>query len=276
MVLDGRYWKDAIARHCERVDEVWVREVLTRYREQGITHLRDGGDAWGVGLFAKEIAGEYGIVYRTPAFPIYKVGHYGGFIGKGFSDFHQYKALVLEAKASGADFIKVMISGLMDFEQFGGLSCEPLEKSEIAQMIAFAHDLGMAVMAHANGARTVQAAAELGCDSIEHGAYLDDEAIACMAQSNTIWVPTISTIQNLIGCGRHADAVLQRIRDLHAENIHKAAKFGAMIAVGSDAGAFCVPHSKGTMDEEGYLLEILGDGAWEILLRGNQAIFERF
>ena len=109
MVLDGVYWKAAIAHQKERVDEALVRQRLEEYRRCGAEYLRDGGDAWGVGLFASQIAQEYGIRYRTPAFPIHKNGHYGGFIGRGFDDMVQYRALVAEARAQGAHFIKIMI-----------------------------------------------------------------------------------------------------------------------------------------------------------------------
>mgnify|MGYP000316823254 FL=1 len=47
MVLDGVYWKDAIARHRAGVREDWVRRTLSAYRQRGITYLRDGGDRWG-------------------------------------------------------------------------------------------------------------------------------------------------------------------------------------------------------------------------------------
>ena len=61
MVLDGVYWKAAIAHQKERVDEALVRQRLEEYRRCGAEYLRDGGDAWGVGLFASQIAQEYGI-----------------------------------------------------------------------------------------------------------------------------------------------------------------------------------------------------------------------
>ena len=66
MVLDGIHWKDAIARHGAGPEEMWIRRVLRKYQELGFSYLRDGGDRWGVGKKAREMAAEYGIVYRTP------------------------------------------------------------------------------------------------------------------------------------------------------------------------------------------------------------------
>ena len=158
MVLDGVYWKDAIARHRAGVREDWVRRPLSAYRQRGITYLRDGGDRWGVCSLAARLAPEYGIRYRIPGAPIHKNGHYGGFIGRGFETMADYRALVEDAKRSGADFIKIMISGLMDFDRLGVLTDVPLTPEEIREMIAIAHGEGFSVMAHANGDATVAAA----------------------------------------------------------------------------------------------------------------------
>ena len=208
MVLDGVNWKEAIARHRAAPQEAFIRETLEQYQTLGFSDLRDGGDRWGVCDLAAKLAPEYGIRYRSPGFPIYKIGHYGGFIGRGFDEFVEYRALVREARTRGAHFIKIMISGLMDFERYGVLTSEPLPPKLIRDMIACAHDEGISVMAHANGDEAVRAALAGGVDSIEHGAYLTDETLCQLAESRAVWVPTLVTIGNLIGCGRFPDEVL--------------------------------------------------------------------
>ena len=242
MVLDGADWKSAIARHAQAADEGWIRQTLARYQKLGFTYLRDGGDRWGVGKRAREMAGEYGILYRTPLSPLCKLGHYGGFIGEKFENLLEYEKLVRKNKNNGADFIKIMISGLMDFDRFGVLTEEGLEPMEIRELIHIAHEEGMAVMAHANGARTVEAAAEAGVDSIEHGAYLDSEALHAMAEAGTVWVPTLSTIGNLRGRGRFDETAVERILEGATENVRQFAALGGLLAPGTDAGAWAVPH----------------------------------
>ena len=128
MILDGVYYKTAIESQKLRVREDLVRERLSDYQKRGITYLRDGGDAWGVALFARSIAGEYGITYAAPAFPIHRKGRYGDFIGRGYETREDYLALLDEAEAKKADFVKIMFSGLMDFHSAGVLSCPPLDK----------------------------------------------------------------------------------------------------------------------------------------------------
>ena len=56
MVLDGADWKTAIAAHRNGPDESLIRARLARYRDLGFTYLRDGGDRWGVGARARELA----------------------------------------------------------------------------------------------------------------------------------------------------------------------------------------------------------------------------
>lgn len=276
MVLDGVYWKDAIARHREGVREDWVRRTLSAYRQRGITYLRDGGDRWGVCSLAARLAPEYGIRYRIPGAPIHKNGHYGGFIGRGFDTMADYRALVEDARHSGADFIKIMISGLMDFDRLGALTDVPLTPEEIREMIAIAHGEGFSVMAHANGDATVAAAIAAGVDSIEHGAYLGQETLHRLAESRTVWVPTLVTFGNLIGCGRFPDAVLKPLLEGAMENVRRAAALGALIAPGSDAGAFRVLHGQGTLDEYALLKAAIGEGCDEVLSRGIREIQARF
>lgn len=276
MLLSGADWKAAIAGHQPQPNDIPIRSRLSAYQSVGISYLRDGGDRFGVCLRARDLAAEYGITYRTPAFPIYKKGHYGSFIGRGWSDFSEYRALLTEAQASGADFIKLMVSGLMDFSAYGVLTEEPLTGAEMHDLIAAAHDLGFAVMAHCNGAEAVKNAVIAGVDSIEHGAYLDDEACHILAESQTVWVPTLSTIGNLMGSGRFPDDVAERILRSAQENVRKVANLGGLIGLGCDAGAFRVPHVEGTFTEEKWLRQTLGDRADGILSTAEGQIRAKF
>lgn len=274
MVLDGLDWKAAIGRHRNGCDEAFIRRALAAYRDNGFTWLRDGGDRWGVGARARELAPEYGITYRTPLANLCKKGHYGGFIGEVYGDFREYRALVEKARRDGADFIKIMISGLMDFDRFGVLSEAGMEPGEIRELIHIAHEEGFSVMAHANGARTVEAAAKAGVDSVEHGAYLDGDALAAMKESGTVWVPTLSTIGNLRGKGRFNEGAVQAILESAMENVAAFAGMGGLVASGTDAGAWAVEH--GMLSEYTLLREALGASADGVLEQGAAKIIEKF
>lgn len=274
MVLDGVDWRSAIGRHRDGPDDAWIRRVLEIYRAKGFTYLRDGGDRWSAGKRARELAAEYGIRYRTPLAPLCRAGHYGAFIGEKYGNLREYTDLVRKARADGADFIKIMISGLMDFDHFGVLTEGGLDPAEIRELVYIAHEEGFAVMAHANGARTVEAAARAGVDSVEHGAYLDRDALSALWEAGTVWVPTLSTVGNLRGKGRFEEAAVRAILDSALENVSAFAAMGGLIAPGSDAGAWAVPH--GAETEYDLLRQALGTDADAVLERGTKAVIERF
>ena len=272
MVLDGYDWKSAIARHQTAPREDFIRSALQVYREQGCTYLRDCGDKWGVGAAARALAPEYGITYRTPLSPLCKAGHYGGFIGTAFETFADFARLVVHIRESGGDFVKIMISGLMDFNRFGVLTEAGLPAGEIRELVHIAKQEGMSVAVHANGADTVTAAAEAGVDSVEHGAYLDKNALQAMADFGVVWVPTLSTVGNLLDKGRFPDDQVAKILDSALQNVADFAAMGGHLAAGTDAGAWSVPHGSAT--EEGYFAKA-GVGQ-AILDKGLAVIRKKF
>ena len=274
MVLDGRDWKAAISGHREAPDVPLIRRRLENYQRLGFAYLRDGGDRWGVGAKARELAPEYGIRYRTPLAPLCKAGHYGGFIGQRYDSLREYAAMVSGLREKGADFVKIMVSGLMDFDRFGVLTQEGLPADEIRELIHIAHEEGFSVMAHANGARTVEAAAAAGVDSVEHGAYLDEAALHAMAENRTVWVPTLSTIGNLRGKGRFEETAVRQILASAVENVRIFAGLDGLLAPGTDAGAWAVPH--GSLTEYELLEEIFGPETRKILQPGVETIIRKF
>ena len=141
-------------------------------------------------------------------------------------------------------------------------------------MVHIAHEEGFAVMAHCNGARTAEAAAAAGLDSLEHGAYLDRDALQAMAETGTVWVPTLSAIGNLRGKGRFDEDAVQRILDSAMENLRDFASMGGLVAPGSDAGAWAVPH--GSMTEVVLLEAALGESTAAVLEAGTRKILEKF
>lgn len=272
MVLDGLYWKDAIDRHREHPREDYIRDVLKTYRALGYTYLRDGGDRWGVGRRARQLAAPMGITYRTPLSPLCKEGCYGAFIGETFRNEKEFAALAEKQKKNGADFIKIMISGLMDFDNPGRLMQEGPNETEIAYMVSVAKDLGMSVMAHCNGVMAAVAAAKAGVDSVEHGAYLNKEALCAMKEAGVVWVPTLSTIGNLLGKGRYPDKAVEEILESALANVKAYKDLGGLVACGSDAGAWAVPH--GCETEMAWLKKAgLTDAEVQ---KANKAIIEKF
>lgn len=257
--LNGYDYRKAVETQKNGPRDTLIRAHFEEYRKRGIRFVRDGGDHYGVSKRAARLAPEYEIDYRTPVFAIYKEGHYGKIVGKSFSDMKEYHRRVLEAAAEGADFIKIMTTGLLDFADHGKITGTPLSATDVKEMVHIAHEEGFAVMSHTNGCYGVQAAVEAGVDSIEHGNYMDDETISMLADSESVWVPTLVTVRNLKGCGRFEDTILASIIKAGEQNLKKAFEKKVHVAVGSDAGAYQVLHGQGVQDESRTFFDILGD-----------------
>ena len=250
IIMDGVNYRHAVEVHKNGPDDKIIREHLKAYQERGIVFVRDGGDALGVSARAN---------YRTPIFAIHKEGHYGSIVGKGFATMVEFHKRVLEAKQAGADFIKIMTTGILDFNEHGAITGTPLDGSEVKEMVHIAHEEGFAVMSHTNGNYGVQAAVEAGVDSIEHANYMDEETLSMLADSKSVWVPTLVTVRNLMDCGRFENEILSSIIRTGEENLKKAFRKKVHVAVGSDAGAFKVLHGKGVEDECRAFFDILGE-----------------
>ena len=278
IIMDGVNYRHAIDLHRNGPDDNVIREHLKIYQDRGIIFVRDGGDALGVSARAKELAPEYGIDYRTPVFAIHKEGHYGSIVGKSFSTMLEFHKRVLEAKEQGADFIKIMTTGLLDFNAHGAITGTPLDAAEVKEMVHIAHEEGMAVMSHTNGTYGVQAAVEAGVDSLEHGNYMNEESLTMLSESHTVWVPTLVTVRNLLGDGRYADETLKPIIETAEENVRKAFRLGVKVAPGSDAGAYRVLHGQGIQDEMQAFVQILGneEEAYQWLIEGEMEIRKKF
>ena len=278
IIMDGVNYRHAIDLHRNGPDDNVIREHLKIYQDRGIIFVRDGGDALGVSARAKELAPEYGIDYRTPVFAIHKEGHYGSIVGKSFSTMPEFYKRVLEAKEQSADFIKIMTTGLLDFNAHGAITGTPLDATEVKEMVHIAHEEGMAVMSHTNGTYGVQAAVEAGVDSLEHGNYMNEESLAMLSESHTVWVPTLVTVRNLLGDGRYADETLKPIIETAEENVRKAFRLGVKVAPGSDAGAYRVLHGQGIQDEMQAFVQILGneEKAYQWLMEGEMEIRKKF
>ena len=175
-----------------------------------------------------------------------------------------------------------MVSGIMEYETFGALSEPGLEADWIREMVHIAHEEGFSVMVHGNGRETVLAAVEAGADSIEHGNYIDTDCLDAMAERECVWVPTIVTTRNLLGCGRYPEHVLEQIYEKECENLIYGFEKGVKLAAGSDAGAYLIPHGEGVLQEIQIIVESLTNigynetGVRERIQQGERWIREHF
>jgi imidazolonepropionase-like amidohydrolase len=155
---------------------------------------------------------------------------------------------VRELHRMGADVIKVATSG-------GVLSPRDdprhahFRPAELEALVEEATAAGIFVMAHAQGADGIKNAVRAGIRSIDHGIYLDDEAIELMKARGTWFVPTLVAPQGVIDA---ADAGIdlppvvidkaRRVVEIHRDAFRHAVEAGVRIAMGTDSGV--TPHGQ--------------------------------
>jgi imidazolonepropionase-like amidohydrolase len=156
----------------------------------------------------------------------------------------------------GADLIKICATGGVlskgDDPQASQYTLE-----EMKAIVADAHRLGRKVAAHAHGAQGILWASEAGVDSIEHGSYINDEAIAEMKKNGTYLVPTLYLEDWMLEKGSLPAFYHQKMVDVSAvakSNIKRAMQAGVKIALGTDAAVY--PHGLNAHEVDVYVNQI--------------------
>lgn len=184
---------------------------------------------------------------------------------------------VREVMRSGADFIKVMVTG-------GVISANDKPEhpqftlEELKVMVEEARFRDLQVVAHAHGNKGILNAVKAGVNSVEHGTCLDDESIGLMLENNTYLVPTFLAMKinkemaedetSSIPDWSRDDAI--RMQKVHETNMRRAYKAGVKIVMGTDSGV--VPHGQ-NLKELGYLCDI-GMDPMEAIVAGTKRAAE--
>ena len=145
----------------------------------------------------------------------------------------------------GADLIKVCATGGVlskgDNPQHSQYTLD-----EMRVIVADAHRLGRKVAAHAHGAEGIRWASMAGVDSIEHGSYIDDAAIAEMKKNGTYLVPTLYLgdwfMENAEKIGTPPDLIAKARDVMPAARRNVARAFAAGVKVGFGTDAAVYPH----------------------------------
>ena len=154
----------------------------------------------------------------------------------------EMRKVVRRLVQAGADVLKVATSGGVLSPQSDPRRAH-LRPSELDVLVEEATAAGRFVMAHAQATDGIKNAVRAGIRSIEHGVFLDDEAIALMLERGTWLVPTlIAPIWVLESVERGAaitDAMRRKaeeVVEVHAESFRRAVAAGVKVAMGTDAG----------------------------------------
>jgi imidazolonepropionase-like amidohydrolase len=225
----------------------------------GITAVRDAGDKDGVGLALSRLyAGGHRPLMPyldSPGAAIHHQGRYGSFMAEPIEKYGSLQQSVEARVKAGADRIKLIPTGIINFKK-GAVTSEPqMTTEEIRELVGAAGSFGKQTFAHASGDTGIERAIDGGVDSVEHGFFVRDDQLAKMRDRGVAWVPTFAPVQEqvdhaeLMGWDPEIVSNLKKILDQHAAGLVKAHALGVQIIAGSDAGSVGVAHGLGLLTE---------------------------
>lgn len=163
------------------------------------------------------------------------------FIGVADGPYEARKAVRHQVKR-GADVIKLTATGGVLSATAAGTGQQFFD-DELEAIVETAHSLGRRVAAHAHGADGIKAALRAGVDSIEHGSFLDDEAITLFKQRGAYLVPTVFAGETVTELAKRDGYFVPAVRakalavgPVMLGALGKAYKAGVKIAFGTDCG----------------------------------------
>jgi imidazolonepropionase-like amidohydrolase len=143
----------------------------------------------------------------------------------------------------GADVIKICASGGV-LSPTDDVDVPQLSQAELTALVDEAHTLRRKAAAHAHGAEAAKRAIRAGIDSIEHGTFLDDEALRMMHERGVYLVPTLATRIGLTASKFPPLVQAKADRAVKEQDgmVRRALALGVKIALGTDAAVY--PHGE--------------------------------
>ncbi|MDT8902562.1 amidohydrolase family protein [Anaeroselena agilis] len=218
---------------------------------KGVTTVRDLGGPYGIATTLKQAVGKKVLpgprvltCHRSISVP---GGHFHYAGGREASGPEEIAKAVREQTEAGADCVKLMATGLVDFRT-GKAGAPELTKEDIESAVAEARRVGSSVSVHANGADGVQRALIAQADTIEHGILMGEKTLDLFDGSSAYWVPTLSPLRQMLACGpanpAQPEVGLERIYSGHCALVRRGIDAGADIIAGTDAGSLGVAHGE--------------------------------
>jgi len=261
-----------------------ARGRLEKIVRIGVTAMRDCGDKDGVGLALSRLCASPDRPLMpyidSPGAAIHHRGRYGSFMGEPIEDFSTAAECVTARVDAGADRIKLIPTGIINFKQGAVTTAPQMTTEEIGAIVTAAKSHNRQTIAHGSGDDGIERAIEGGVDSIEHGFFLRDDQLAKMRDRQIAWAPTFSPVQRQVdhagrfGWDAHVVANLRKILDQHAATLVRAHAMGVQIITGSDSGSCGVAHGLGFL-EELELMERAGLSPAAIVLSATGASAQR-
>ncbi|MEW5908979.1 MAG: amidohydrolase family protein [Thermodesulfobacteriota bacterium] len=210
----------------------------------GVTTVRDMGGKESIDICLRDairsgmIPGPRMLVSRRM---VCMTGGHGWHFGREADGPDEVRKAAREQIRGGADLVKFMATGgvMTPGVEPGGAQ---LTEEELRAGIEEAHKANRKTATHAMGTQGILNALRAGIDSIEHGVYMNEEAISIMKKKDVFFIPTLSALFHIdnkgIEAGIPAYAVekTRQVKPHHLNSIRLAREAGVLTAAGTDAG----------------------------------------
>ena len=210
----------------------------------GVTSVRDMGGKDGIDIGLKQ-AIQSGLIpgprMLVSGRLICMTGGHGWQMGQEADGPDEVRKAARDQIKAGADIVKLMATGGVMTPAVEPGS-EQLTEEELRAGIQEAHKAGKKTATHAMGTQGILNALRAGIDSIEHGVYLNEEAVSLMVKRNIPFIPTLSAEYHILtkgveaGIPRFAVEKTLVVKPFHLESVRMAREAGVRIAMGTDAG----------------------------------------
>ncbi len=167
----------------------------------------------------------------------------------------------------GADLIKITSTGGVLTDRATGTG-QQMEMDELTEIVRAAKRMGRKVASHAHQEDGIVAALQAGVDSIEHGTYSGERAIALFLETGAYLVPTLLAGDTVARMAVETDFMSDAIKDKAVrvgrdlqENFARVHEAGVKIAYGTDSGV----SAHGTNAREAVLMHRAGMGNMDII-----------
>ncbi len=180
-------------------------------------------------------------------------GHGWHLLGREVDGVDAVRRCARDEIKAGADNIKLIASGGI-LTQGTNIGSPQFTAAEMQAAVEEAHAAGKTANAHAHGAQGIKRAVAAGVDSIEHGYFIDSEAIDMMLARGTILVATSAAVRNVVSHGAaagipaHMVEKAQSAIQSHVAGFRSAHRAGVALAMGTDSGVPFTHHGN-NLDE---------------------------
>lgn len=251
--LDPKTREWQLTADCDDLEPVIERHLHYLF-SHGVLGVRDGGDRGGCALtYVERKTGLFPVRVRTTGRAWKRENRYGSLIGRSPAE-NESLADGFMRETDGADWVKLVNSGLNSLKTYGHQTASQFSVEEIGRLVEAAGGRGKKVMVHANGVLPVEGALLGGCHSVEHGFFMGRKNMELMAEKEAVWVPTAFTMkaygQNCRAAGGEVDEkVIRKNLEHQLEQMALARELGVTIALGTDSGSLGVLHGESVVEE---------------------------